>query len=111
MSLFGSIAREFKGADGLTWGEISTLWAGLFGTYQSRSGVAVGWKRALHVSTFLACTRRIAEAVSTVPTKVYKKHTTRSHRRADGRRPPRASRPARAARLKRCNGGYRTRPT
>ena len=73
MSLFGSIAREFKGADGLTWGEISTLWAGLFGTYQSRSGVAVGWKRALHVSTFLACTRRIAEAVSTVPTKVYKK--------------------------------------
>jgi hypothetical protein len=26
MSLFGSIAREFKGADGLTWGEISTLW-------------------------------------------------------------------------------------
>ena len=73
MSLFGSIAREFKGADGLTWGEISTLWAGLFGTYQSRSGDAVGWKRALHVSTFLACTRRIAEAVSTVPTKVYKK--------------------------------------
>ena len=73
MSLFGSLAREFKGADGLTWGEISTLWAGLFGTYQSRSGVAVGWKRALHVSTFLACTRRIAEAVSTVPPKVYKK--------------------------------------
>ena len=73
MSLFGSLAREFKGADGLTWGEISTLWAGLFGTYQSRSGVAVGWKTALRVSTFLACTRRIAEAVSTVPTKVYKK--------------------------------------
>ena len=70
MSLFGSLAREFKGRDGLTWGEISTLWAGLFGTYQSRSGVAVGWKAALHVTTFLACTRRIAEAVSTVPTKV-----------------------------------------
>ena len=73
MSLFGSIARELKGRDGLTWGEISTLWGGLFGTYQSRSGVAVGWKTALRCSTFLACTRRIAEAVSTVPTKVYKK--------------------------------------
>jgi HK97 family phage portal protein len=71
MSLFGSI--EFKGTDGLTWGEINTLWAGLFGTYQSRSGPAVNWKSALHVTTFLACTRRIAEAVSTVPTKVFKK--------------------------------------
>jgi phage portal protein BeeE len=73
LSLFGSIAREFKGRDGHTWGEISTLGGGLFGSYQSRSGVAVGWRSALRCSTFLACTRRIAEAVSTVPTKVYKK--------------------------------------
>ena len=75
MSLFGSIAREFKGTtDGLTWGQINDLWAGLLGgSYQSRSGPAVGWKTALRATTFLACTRRIAEAVSTVPTKVYQK--------------------------------------
>src|SRR5947209_343454 len=73
MSLFGSIAREFKAVDGLTWGQIDQLWAGMLGSYQSKSGPAVGWKTALHVTTFLGCTRRIAEAVSTVPTKVYQK--------------------------------------
>jgi hypothetical protein len=72
MSLFGALAREFKAVDGgLTWGQINELWAGLLGGgYQSKSGIPVGWKTALRVSTFLACTRRIAEAVSTVPTKV-----------------------------------------
>jgi HK97 family phage portal protein len=73
MSLFGAVAREFKANDGLTWGQINDLWAGLFGTYQSKSGIPVGWKSALRATTFLACTRRIAEAVSTVPTKVYLK--------------------------------------
>jgi HK97 family phage portal protein len=73
MSLFGSLAREFKAADGLSWGQIDQLWAGMLGSYQSKSGPAVGWKTALHATTFLGCTRRIAEAVSTVPTKVYQK--------------------------------------
>jgi HK97 family phage portal protein len=73
MSLFGSLAREVKGVNGLTWGEINDLWSGLFGGYQSRSGPAVNWKTALQTTTFLACVRRIAEAVSTVPTKVYQK--------------------------------------
>lgn len=73
MSLFGSLARDFKAADALTWGQINELWAGLLGAYQSKSGVPVSWQSALRTSTFLACTRRIAEAVSTVPTKVYQK--------------------------------------
>lgn len=74
MSLFGAVAREYKGTDGLTWGQINELWAGLIGgAHQSKSGIPVGWKTALRVTTFLACVRRIAEAVSTVPTKVYQK--------------------------------------
>src|SRR4051812_38579680 len=73
MSLFGSIGREVKAVDSLSWGQLSELWSGLFGGHQSRSGIAVGWRRSLHVSTFLACVRRISEAVSTVPTKVYLK--------------------------------------
>jgi HK97 family phage portal protein len=73
MSLFGALAREFKATDGLTWGQINDLWSGLIGGYQSKSGPVVGWKSALRATTFLACTRRIAEAVSTVPTKVYLK--------------------------------------
>lgn len=73
MSLFGSLAREFKAADGLSWGQIDQLWSGLLGNQQSKSGVSIGWKSALRCTTFLACTRRIAEAVSTVPTKVYQK--------------------------------------
>lgn len=83
MSLFGAVAREFKGTAGLTWGQINELWAGLLGGgYQSKSGIPVGWKTALRVSTFLACTRRIAEAVSTVPTKVYQKSRGEKRREA-----------------------------
>lgn len=71
MSLFGEIAREFKAADGLTWGQIDSLWSGLLGGYQSKAGPAVGWLSSLRVNTMLACTRRIAEAVATVPHKLY----------------------------------------
>lgn len=71
MSLFGSIAREFKATDGLSWGQIDQLWGSLFGARQAKSGVPVNWTTALRVTTFLACVRRIAEAVSTVPVKVY----------------------------------------
>ncbi|SDC07046.1 phage portal protein, HK97 family [Bradyrhizobium brasilense] len=73
MSLFGSI--EFKSAGGgLTWGEINDLWATVLGgAYQSKSGPPVGWRTALRVTAFLACTRRIVEAVSTVPTKLFLK--------------------------------------
>lgn len=71
MSLFGSIARELKGADGLTWGQINELWAGLLGGgVQSKSGPAVGWLSALRCSAMLAGTRRITDAVATVPCKV-----------------------------------------
>lgn len=73
MSFFGAIAREFKATDGLSWGQIDQLWGSLFGGAQSKSGVPVGWQSALRCTTFLACTRRIAEAVSTVPTKLYQK--------------------------------------
>jgi HK97 family phage portal protein len=73
MSLFGGI--EFKALDGgLTWGQINDLWATVLGgAYQSKSGPAVGWRTALRCTTFLGCTRRIAEAVSTVPTKLFLK--------------------------------------
>ncbi len=71
MTIFGSLAREFKGSDGLTWGQINELWAGLLGGgYVSKSGPAVGWLSALRCSTMLACTRRITDAVATVPCKV-----------------------------------------
>ncbi len=74
MSLFGAMAREIKSADGITWGQLNELWAGVFGgAYQSKSGPPVGWLTSLRVTTFLACVRRKVEAISTVPTKVYRK--------------------------------------
>lgn len=73
MTLFGSLALEVKSSGGLTWGQIDELWGTLFAGYRSKSGVAVNYRSALQVTTFLACVRRIAEAISTVPTKVYQK--------------------------------------
>lgn len=73
MSLFGSIGREFKGPGGLTFGKIDDLWASLLGGYRAKSGIAVNWQTALRTSTFLACVRRIDEAVSTVPTSIFQK--------------------------------------
>lgn len=73
MSLFGSIAKGFETKDGLTWGQIDQLWSGLFGGYQSKAGPAVSWLTSLRVNAMLACTRRIAEGVSTVPRKVYRR--------------------------------------
>jgi HK97 family phage portal protein len=73
MSIFGSLAREFKSDSGLTWGKLDELWASLLGGYRSKSGIAVNWQTALRTSTFLACVRRISEANSTVPTKLYQK--------------------------------------
>src|SRR4051794_28363297 len=73
MSLFGAIAPAIKASNGLSWGDINSLWSGLGGGYRARSGVSVSWVTALRVTTFLACTRRLAEAVSTVPTKLYQR--------------------------------------
>lgn len=73
MSLFGSLARELKSADGLSWGQIDQLWGSLIGGQQTRSGVSVSWLKALRTTAALACVRRIAEGVSTVPAKVYQR--------------------------------------
>lgn len=71
-SLFGSLAREWKSSGGLTWGKIDELWAGLLGgAVHSRSGPPVNWLTSLRVTTVLACTRRITEAVATVPWRIF----------------------------------------
>ncbi len=71
-SLFGALAREWKSSGGLSWGSINDLWPDLFGGRRSRSGPTVSWRTSLRVTTVLACTRRIAEGVSTVPAKLFR---------------------------------------
>ncbi|MDR3474441.1 MAG: phage portal protein [Devosia sp.] len=71
-SLFGSLAREWKASGSLAWGPINELWSDLLGGRPSRSGPSVNWLTSLRVTAVLACTRKIAEGVSTVPAKLFR---------------------------------------
>lgn len=52
------------------------LYKEIFGTTNSKSGVSVTWRNALHVSTVFACARVIAEGLAQVPFKLYKKRSS-----------------------------------
>lgn len=47
------------------------LFRQIYGGNESRAGTVVDWKRALEVSTVLACCRVVAEGVAQVPWRVY----------------------------------------
>jgi len=73
--LFGSLSGALGGAPEAKetdYGSIE-LWRDLFGGPVSHSGVAVNWKRALEVSTGLRCATILAEAICSVPFKLYQR--------------------------------------
>lgn len=71
--LFGALIGERKSTGSIRYGGLDDLWGALFSGGTSKSGVPVNHNTALQVSTVLACARRIAEAVSTVPVKLYRR--------------------------------------
>jgi HK97 family phage portal protein len=73
--IFDRIAsREVKNEESTRYGLVDQMWADFFhGGAMSRSSISVNWKKALTVTTVLACTRRIAEGNATVPFKLYRK--------------------------------------
>lgn len=78
MGLFKAISSglgfNFKATESLTTGKLDTLWGSLFGgLVQSKAGPAITWESALRVTTALACVRRIAEGISTIPCTLYQK--------------------------------------
>jgi HK97 family phage portal protein len=83
MSLFGAIAPAVKSANGLSWGELNTLWSGLFGGYaRSRSGTSVSWQTSLAVSTIVAGARALAEGIAQMPLQVLRVGADRSRKPA-----------------------------
>src|SRR5689334_793182 len=57
------------------------LWREIYGGREAKTGQRITWKNALEVTTVLACTRRIADGVSTVPLKVMRKDPRTGARR------------------------------
>jgi HK97 family phage portal protein len=75
--LFGTLARGER-KDESRYGLVDEMWANFFGGHvTSKSGAAINWRSALTVSTVMACTRRIADGLATVPWKVYRKDNKR----------------------------------
>ena len=76
--IFGTLARAgeekaFSDGAGTRYGPSEELWAGLFGSAPSSSGISITWKRALEVTTALRCAAIIAEGICSVPFKLYRK--------------------------------------
>lgn len=76
MGLFARmLGREAKSTTTLD------LWRELFGGREAKTGQRITWKNALEVTTVLACTRRIADGLATVPLKVIRKDAATGARR------------------------------
>ncbi|MGE0425420.1 MAG: phage portal protein [Reyranellaceae bacterium] len=83
-AILGAIAAGLhRKSEAVTrYGALEQLWHDLFVGPPAKSGVSVNWTTALQVTTVLACTRRIAEALM-VPCKVYRRDpVTRSREEA-----------------------------
>lgn len=78
LGIFGSLAHSVEskglsGGPGTNYGPAEELWAGLFGSAPSSAGISITWKRALEVTTALRCASIWAEAICSVPLKLYQK--------------------------------------
>lgn len=54
-------------------GSVEEMWRDLYGGRISRSGISVSWEKALQVTTALRCAAIIAEAICSIPFKVYRR--------------------------------------
>jgi HK97 family phage portal protein len=79
-SLLETFTAGLQRKEFINYGPIDDLWRQLFGGYTSNSGPTVTTDNALSVTTVLACTRRIAEALM-VSCKVYQRDTKTGQRR------------------------------
>ncbi len=74
---FGSLRSSSERKDESRYGIVDQMWADFFGGFAtSKTGISVNWKSALSVTTVLACCRVRADALATVPWKIYQRTET-----------------------------------